>query len=162
MLCDVCREKEATVQLTQVVKGEVALLHLCPRCAAERGVETTMAVPQKNLLGDFLHQVQAQSHVASLEALECASCGMTMRDFRSTGRVGCANCYVTFDHSLRELLRRVHGSAKHVGRVYEPPALDLSPRDSEAGVLRDRLRRAIQNEEFELAASLRDQLKGME
>ena len=126
MLCDVCREKEATVQLTQVVKGEVALLHLCPRCAAERGVETTMAVPQKNLLGDFLHQVQAQSHVASLEALECTSCGMTMRDFRSTGRVGCANCYVTFDHSLRELLPAQAPLPPRWSRGPSPTFLDIA------------------------------------
>jgi protein arginine kinase activator len=87
---------------------------------------------------------------------------MTLKDFKATGRLGCARCYHTFEVPLRELLRRVHGNAKHVGRSYEPPAPDLMQRASTIGELRDRLRRAIENEDFELAASLRDQIKVME
>lgn len=162
MICDVCREEEATVQLTHVVKGDVTLLHLCPRCAAERGVETTVTTPPKNLLGEFLHSVQQQSAVQQIETASCSFCGMTLRDFRASGRLGCARCYQTFEGPLRELLRRVHHSAKHVGRSYQPPAPDVLQRASTVGELRDQLRRAIENEEFELAASLRDKLRVME
>ncbi|MFN8574942.1 MAG: UvrB/UvrC motif-containing protein [Gemmatimonadaceae bacterium] len=161
MICDVCREGEATVQLTHVVKGDVTLLHLCSRCAAERGVETTV-VPPKNLIGEFLHSVQQQAAAQPIEATACSFCGMTLRDFRSTGRLGCARCYQAFEGPLRELLRRVHHSAKHVGRGYHPPAPDVLQRASTLGELRDQLRRAIENEEFELAASLRDKLRVME
>ena len=85
---------------------------------------------------------------------------MTLRDFRSTGRLGCARCYDTFEASLRELLRRVHGNGRHVGRTYMAPA-PVAGRDATLNELRDRLRRAIDNEEFENAASLRDQIKGI-
>ena len=81
---------------------------------------------------------------------------------KSRGRLGCSRCYATFEQSLRELLRRVQGSAKHVGRRYVPPEADVLARSTTIGELRDRLRRAIQNEEFEVAATLRDKIKDVE
>ena len=162
MLCDACRERDAMVKVTQVVKGEVTYLNLCEQCAAERGIETTVSTTPKNLLGDFLQDVQQQASTKQSDALKCAFCSMTLRDFRATGRLGCSRCYETFEQSLRELLRRVHGNARHAGRRYTPPPTDMLEQASTLGELRDRLRRAIENEEFELAASLRDQLKVIE
>jgi protein arginine kinase activator len=162
MICDVCGEQEATVQLTHVLLGDVKMLHLCPRCAAERGVETTVTSPPKNLLGEFLHSVQQQSAMPPVEATACGFCGMTLRDFRATGRLGCARCYDVFEGPLRELLRRVHHNSKHVGRTYAPPAIDTQDQRPSLLQLRDRLARAIENEEFELAAALRDQLRVLE
>lgn len=163
MLCDVCRELDASVHLTKVVQGEVTLEHLCARCAAERGIETTVTTPPKNVMGEFLHAVQQQAAtVDKTDATRCTFCTMTLKDFRATGRLGCAHCYDTFEPSLRELLRRVHGSSQHVGRKYMPPAPELLERATTIGELRDRLRRAIANEDFENAASLRDKIKGYE
>lgn len=159
MLCDSCREHDASVHLTQVVKGEVTLRHLCPKCAAEQGIETTVTTPPKNVLGEFLQAVQQQANTAQAEAVRCTYCSMTLRDFRATGRLGCSRCYTTFEESLRELLRRVQGSAKHVGRRYVLPAPHILQQTTTVGELRDRLRRAIENEEFEIAAALRDQIR---
>lgn len=162
MLCDACREHDASVHLTKVVEGEVTLEHLCAKCAAERGIETTVTTPPKNVLGEFLHAVQQQTSSTQVEGIRCTFCSMSLKDFRATGRLGCARCYATFEQSLRDLLRKVHGSAQHVGRRYMPPIPELMERVSTVGELRDRLRRAIDNEEFELAASLRDKIKGLE
>ena len=164
MLCDVCRELDASVHLTKVVQGEVTLEHLCARCAKDRGIETTVTTAPKNVMGEFLHAVQQQAAATpdKADATRCTFCTMTLKDFRATGRLGCAHCYETFEPSLRELLRRVHGSAQHVGRKYMPPAPELLERATTIGELRDRLRRAIANEDFENAASLRDKIKGFE
>lgn len=162
MLCDVCREHDASVHLTQAVEGEVTQRHLCAKCAAEQGIETTVTTPPKNVLGEFLQAVQQQASTSQGEGVRCTYCSMTLKDFRSTGRLGCARCYATFEASLRELLRRVQGSAQHVGRRYVPPAPDVLERATTIGELRDRLRRAIQNEEFEVAATLRDQIRDVE
>lgn len=162
MLCDVCRERDATVTLTHAVKGDVNVLHLCQRCAAERGIETTVTTPLKNMIADYLPVVQAQTLAAQAESLRCAFCSMSLADFRESGRLGCASCYSTFDQSLRALLRRVHGNARHGGRRYEAPPPDLLHEVTALGELRERLRRAIAQEEFEQAAQLRDQIRGME
>ena len=95
MVCDNCHERDAVVNLTTIENNAVRQLHLCEKCAAERGVETTVAAP-KHPLGEFLQAVQQQSVPASAEAGKCSFCGLTMKDFRETGRMGCARCYTTF------------------------------------------------------------------
>lgn len=160
MLCDQCGERDASVHLTTIVDNEVRQQHLCEKCAAERGVETTVSVP-KHPLSAFLHEVQAQA-VASADAGKCTFCGSTMADFRATGRWGCAHCYGAFEPAMRELLRRVHGNAKHVGRRYQPPAPALDEHATILGELKERLRRAIESEQFEVAADLRDKIRVME
>ena len=136
-------------------------LHLCEKCAAGRGIETTVSMP-KHPLGDFLQAVQQQALELPGDAVRCAYCGTSLRDFRASGRLGCAQCYGAFEHSLRDLLRRVHGSAKHVGRRYDVPNPALLERDASLGELRERLQQAIQSEEFETAAALRDQIRTLE
>ncbi|MCC6774097.1 MAG: UvrB/UvrC motif-containing protein [Gemmatimonadaceae bacterium] len=162
MLCEACRELDASVHLTQAVEGEVRQRHLCAKCAAEQGIETTVTAPPKNVLGEFLQAVQQQAGATASDSTRCTYCAMTLRDFRSTGRLGCSRCYATFEPSLRELLRRVQGSAKHVGRRYVPPEPEVLERATTIGELRDRLRRAVENEDFEVAATLRDKIRDVE
>lgn len=161
MLCDQCRERDAVLNLTQIVENVVTQLHLCEKCAAERGIETTVSMP-KSALGGFLQAAQQQAAQIAGDAARCAYCGTSLRDFRASGRLGCAQCYGAFEHSLRDLLRRVHGSSKHVGRQYRPPAAGAPDRDSALDDLRARLQAAIRSEEFEAAASLRDQIRTLE
>jgi len=161
MLCDQCHERDAVLNLTQIVENAVTQLHLCEKCAAERGIETTVSMP-KHPLGDFLQAVQQQALQLPGDAARCAYCGISLRDFRASGRLGCAQCYGAFEHSLRDLLRRVHGSARHVGRSYRVPNPALLERDASLGALRARLQQAIESEEFEAAASLRDQIRTLE
>lgn len=161
MLCDNCKERDAVVHLTRIVDNAVTQLHLCEKCAAAKGVETTLAVPQ-HPLGDILQAVQAQAATSSEDAAACAFCGATARDFRATGRLGCPHCYDAMERSLRELLRRLHGSSKHVGIQYDIPVAHVLEKPDSVHDLRDRLRRAVEAEQFELAAELRDRLRVIE
>lgn len=158
MLCDNCREQDAVVHLTTIQNNAVTLLHLCTKCAAEKGIETTVA-PKTPMIGEFLQAVQQQLAVTPSETGRCNFCGSTLRDFRSTGRLGCARCYAAFDSTLRDLLRKVHGHSRHAGRRYQPPRPEALERSTLLGELRDRLRRAIESEQFELAADLRDRIR---
>lgn len=161
MVCDVCKEADAVVQLTQIEGTGVRLLHLCERCAAERGVETNVSAPKPQVT-DFLQSVHQAMQATQGDAARCAFCSSTFRDFRSTGRLGCAHCYDAFEKSMRDLLRRVHGSSQHIGRRYEQHTINEAPDGGTVNELRDRLKRAIEAEQFELAADIRDRLRGME
>ncbi len=167
MLCDNCGEREAAIHLTQIVNNNVTTTHLCEQCAAEKGVETGASVA-KFPLGDFLASLgktgtgeQAEETAAGVA---CPFCGGTLKDFRETGRLGCAMCYTTFEGHLRDLLRRLHGSSQHAGERYAAaaPAPAAVPGTERLGELREQLKRAIEAENFELAAELRDQLKVLE
>jgi protein arginine kinase activator len=161
MVCDVCKEGDAVIQLTEIEGTGVRLLHLCERCAAERGVETSVAAP-KPQISDFLQSVHQAMQATQGDAARCAFCSSTFRDFRSSGRLGCAHCYEAFEKSMRDLLRRVHGSSQHMGRRYQSPDPEVLPEAGTASELRDQLRRAIESEKFELAADIRDRLRGLE
>ena len=97
------------------------------------------------------------------DGLRCAACGSTLRDFRESGRLGCAQCYESFETHLRDLLRRLHGSSQHVGERYGPPA-GAGAADPRVQLLdlKEQLRRAVENENFELAAELRDRIRVLE
>lgn len=160
MLCDQCAEREAVVHLTQIVDNAVTQLHLCEKCAATKGLDTTVAM-QKHPLAGVLQAAQDQVSLAS-DAARCAFCQTTQKDFRTSGRLGCAHCYGAFSESLRDLLRRVHGNTKHVGRRYAVEAHEAGTREGSLSLLRERLRQAVEREEFETAAALRDEIRGLE
>ncbi len=172
MKCEHCSEREAVIHLTQIVNNSVTTMHLCEPCAAEKGVETTASVA-KFPLGDFLASLGKGGSPEPAETgldIPCRVCGATLRDFRQAGRLGCARCYESFEPHLRDLLRRLHGSATHVGEVYRAlapastvpaPALARG-RDGDLAQLRDDLRRAVESENFELAAELRDKIRVLE
>ena len=161
MLCDNCKERDAVVHLTRIVDNAVTQLHLCEACARAQGVETTVAVP-KHPLGDILQAVQQGSTTPAETSAACPFCQATARDFRATGRLGCPHCYDAMEPSLRELLRRLHGSSRHVGRRYEPPPAHVVHKADSLHDLRDRLQRAVAAEQFELAAELRDRIRVLE
>ncbi len=160
MLCENCGERDASVHLTSIVNNEMKQQHFCEKCAAERGLQTSVA--PKHPLGDFLQAVQQQALAPTADPGRCTFCGSTLNDFRATGRWGCARCYTTFENSMRELLRRVHGNSRHGGATYHPPQPELDERATILGELKDRLRRAIESEQFELAADLRDRIRVLE
>jgi protein arginine kinase activator len=162
MQCSQCQSREAVIHLTQIANEEVVTVHLCEKCAAEKGVETTASLG-KTPIGGFLASMgkgllDIAPATPAGEALTCRRCGATLNDFRETGRLGCAECYLTFEGSLRELLRRLHGSSRHIGERYRAmgPLENGGKRDAE---LREQLRLAIETENFELAAELRDRLR---
>lgn len=163
MKCSHCGEREGVVSLTQIIEGDVRTLSLCAKCAEEKGIETGVGVADTPL-GGFLaalgEGIDPDAPLPAALETTCSGCGATLRDFRETGRVGCAECYRSFDAPLRELLRRLHGSTHHTGMRRaggEAPA--PVPRAAPLGELREQLRRAIEAEQFELAAELRDRLR---
>ena len=105
MSCDQCREREAVIHLTQIVNDQVTTLHLCERCAAEKGVESPGSVA-KTPLGSFLAAMGKEVEApAPRTADTCARCGGSLQDFRESGRLGCPECWRAFEAPLRDLLR---------------------------------------------------------
>jgi protein arginine kinase activator len=165
MSCDQCREREAVIHLTQIVNEQVTTLHLCEKCAAEKGVESPGSAV-KTPLGSFLAAMGkgAEQPPTARSADTCPRCGASFQDFRETGRLGCPDCYRAFESPLRDLLRRLHGSTHHLGERYAeheaaPAAVPEPPARQQAADLREQLRLAVETENFELAAELRDRLR---
>jgi len=170
MQCDRCGERPAVIHLTQVVGNTHTEQHLCEVCAAAQGIQTEVNLakfPVGNLLAN-LAKGTAEELPATEGGGRCPECGATLQDFRDSGRLGCAGCYEAFSVPLRSLLRRIHGASRHIGEPYVPPfSADVPGEDGlavEAALraLREQLQRAVDAENFELAARLRDEIRERE
>ncbi|MGH7474740.1 MAG: UvrB/UvrC motif-containing protein [Longimicrobiales bacterium] len=163
MQCDNCGNREAVIHLTQIVNNEMSTFHLCEECAAEKGLEPGASVGNFPL-SDFLAQMGkgSSAEATAASAAACAFCGLKLEEFRKSGRLGCSHCYATFEAHLRGLLRRLHGGTQHVGKVYLPGDPTLADRQERLAGLRRKLDKAIQGEDFERAAQLRDQIRALE
>jgi len=162
MVCDNCGSSDAVVHLTQIVNNEMSTHRLCEKCAAEKGLENAPE-PASFPLTDFLAQMgEVAAEGTGSAALSCSFCGLTFQDFRETGRLGCPHCYETFADHLRKLLRRIHGGVQHVGKVYLPPDPSASEMERRLEGLRRKLHRAVESEDFERAAELRDEIRSLE
>ncbi|MFN0180132.1 MAG: UvrB/UvrC motif-containing protein [Gemmatimonadales bacterium] len=162
--CSQCGEAESMVELTQIEGGEVRKVPLCAKCAAEKGIQTPAAYADTPL-GSLLAALGGDPLVPETPAIRagdaCPGCGATLDDFRQTGRLGCEQCYTSFAEPLGELLRRLHASVHHAGKA-PGGAIQVAPPGESLPVLKERLRQAVAAEQFELAAKLRDQLKGLQ
>ena len=165
MKCSSCGEREGVVNLTQIEDGEVRTGSLCAECAKAKGIETGLelaATPLGGFLSALGESIDAGGSPDLLADARCGSCGATLKDFRETGRLGCSECYHAFYAPLRDLLRRIHGSTHHTGERHAgglPAEPARSPQTANLAHLREELRRAIEAEQFERAAELRDRLR---
>ncbi len=163
MDCDVCGENEATVHLTEVVNGKVSKIHICDVCAQSKSEEMQSHFGLTDLLSGLMDfaPLPEGGKVQEKSTVKCEGCGMTYYDFQKEGRLGCGKCYEAFSRNLSDLLRKIHGSDKHLGKV---PFMDKWTEEQQENLkrLKDELDGLIRSEEFEKAALLRDRLKDLE
>ena len=158
MQCDICGKGEATVHLTEIINEQVTKLHLCEECAKEKGAEMEEHFGLANLLAGLV-DLEHPLETAKEKKLKCPSCGLTYNDFKKIGKLGCGQCYETFKMYLVPLLKRIHGFDAHVGKM--PGGKGKAAKTKKVNIedLKRRLQRAIELEEFEEAAQLRDEIK---
>ena len=165
MLCDHCKEKEATVHLTQVVESEIKKLHLCEGCAEQAGFELDGSMSLNEILDGLglqgAQEVERVPRDASSEKEACPRCGLTRARLKKKGRLGCPECYEIFRDELLPLLESVHGSREHCGKVPGRMRTELQRREERAA-LQEQLQAAIEKEAFEEAAGLRDRIMQIE
>ncbi|MCM8813789.1 MAG: UvrB/UvrC motif-containing protein [Candidatus Omnitrophica bacterium] len=165
MVCQVCGKKSATIHLTEIVNDQMTELHVCEGCAKEKGI-AGLGQPfglQDLLSGlvDFGAPLAGAGGKQAKSVVQCSNCKMSYEDFRKAGRFGCSQCYEVFKESLEPLLKKIHGATQHQGKA--PTHGDESVKmKKELQDLQLKLQRAVQNEEFEEAAKLRDKIRTLE
>ncbi|MFH0954164.1 MAG: UvrB/UvrC motif-containing protein [Verrucomicrobiota bacterium] len=154
MLCESCNEREATVHLTQVLDGSVKKLHLCEECAAKSGFDVQGPMSITDILMGMGSSLDAPEPGVERS---CPRCHLRRSDFKKTGRLGCPDCYETFASELLPLVKAIHRSEQHAGKV---PARDsVRVRTSaELEGFQKALGDAVAKENYEEAAALRDKI----
>ena len=153
MLCDSCKQNEAVVHRIVVINGQKHERHLCAECA-----EATGSISFK--LPSFAELMNVSFKNSEKEEEAACICGMTLSRFREGGLLGCPGCYETFREELMPIIQHSQGGRyQHMGTR---PQIDSSPGQSELNKHREALRQAIENEDYEHAAKLRDEIRELE
>jgi protein arginine kinase activator len=152
--CDDCGNNQATVHLTHITGESAVVFHLCEECAKKKGVSISIVTdePSRDDAGSPAPDCGAEA--------VCPGCRMPFSEFKSKGRLGCSQCYRTFEKDIDSLLKQVHGALIHRGKVYSikfPISTEVKDLDRLRGELDD----AIKKEEFEIAAALRDAIHSL-
>jgi len=165
MKCEVAScDNEATVHLTEIRDGKKHEMHLCERCAQEKGLPGKSHFSISDLLAGIASQAQAatqQSRTRKGKESACPVCSTTISQFQSSGRFGCPECYTTFRDDVQGLVEKIHDSSQHVGKVPKRVSSEISLQ-KDIRQLQVELKRAVRREDYEKAAAIRDDIRKME
>lgn len=175
MKCQKCNQNEASFFYQEHTNTHAAKIALCHSCAAEAGLLQGQNDPFSFLFGGF-PGLGVKKSTPGGNGATCPDCGATLRAVLHEGRVGCATCYRTFREQLAPSIRAMHGNATHTGRAplkknnaTAPAAQEQAPVSTAADTatnaldaLRAALKEAVACEDFEKAATLRDEIRAME
>ena len=188
MTCQQCHKKEANVFFKGIIQNKVIQWNLCSGCAEEKGLPLGFSepvLPIMKLLAS-LGGIGAAASLKGTRSLKCPECGFWYSQLQQTGRLGCSRCYRSFSEQLEPILRRIHGSSQHRGKRYlktvpartapagseKERATNTAPRSAtcpsvsrggkELDRLREELKNAVQKEDYEKAAQIRDLIRNPE
>lgn len=164
MLCEICHQNPATVKMTQIINDQKKEMNLCKSCADKKGLSNPFGglpdIVGTIILGILSQGLAEHKKEAADTTLVCKNCGQSIGKFEKTGILGCSECYQAFHEPLKNLLRRIHGSNKHIGS--RPPKYRQHPELPNVSNLRLELQKAVEKEEYERAAMLRDSIRDLE
>jgi protein arginine kinase activator len=171
MLCERCKNIEATIHLTEIIKDVKSEVHLCESCAREIGLNSklsnfSLSIPE---MLSFLDVSEVDEVTAGSV---CKSCGLSFMDYSKENKLGCPDCYVHLEDSLKSVIAGYHGAIRHVGKqpsglagvaagTYARTVRTLPPKQS-LDELKKQLNRAVYEERYEEAARLRDRINELE
>ena len=158
MKCEICGLKDAVIHIRQIQKDLLHELHICEECAQEKGLirEEESELPIANLLSGLL---EGKDVVGAGDVKDvCPRCGLKASEFRKQGKLGCPECFRAFEKDVRAIVSQMAARPRHTGKVPHTMVIEQSAGSKGEG-LRDELREAVEREEYELAAQLRDRLR---
>lgn len=163
MICDRCGEREASVHLTRIINGKKIEINLCEECAKTGSkLNKDDNLSFQSLLSGILNQNLANSKSPifkdqSSQNLVCKNCGMSYQEFTHKGFFGCEKCYDSFQGKLDQLFKRIHGNIQHSGK-YPLSFREKLEIESEINKLKKKMEVAVDRENFEKAAVIRDKI----
>lgn len=164
MICEHCKERHASVTVTQVQNGTKLERHYCEVCASQfhpfhfEVQEEPISLHQ--LMSNWFGMATKATQAEPKKANTCPACGFTYRQFLKVGKFGCPTCYETFRSQLPSVLQRIQADVQHVG--YKQQNDQSIQIQDQIDHLRQQMQLAIAEENFEQAAQIRDEIRSLE
>ncbi len=160
MLCDRCGKNEATIHYISYVNDEKTESHICSSCAAKTNMKNILNTFTISDLFDGFFDAPSVKPAAD-NPMKCSKCGMTINEFRNSGRLGCADCYKAFEATVLPIVKKVQGHNMHTGSFPKGAGKKYEKRRLE-DELKEKLNEAVRREDYEQAAVLRDKIKSLQ
>lgn len=173
MKCTNCGNNNATTHIKQNINGQVSEAYLCPECAEKAGVGGMFSdfggfgfggfSPFGSLLGTLFGDAHTPRSLNP--ARRCQTCGCTFSDIAKNGKAGCPDCYDTFVNELNASIQRIHGITSHTGKQPKRGTSTEEKKDDKTAqlvLLKKQMSEAVEKQEYEQAAVLRDKIKELE
>ena len=162
MLCEICHIREATINFTQVVNLKLKEFNICKTCSEEKGLTNPLDSLQQIFNGLlFSNNEEDKKNSESPDVyLKCNGCSLTWDEFQKDSVFGCEKCYSAFNDKIQILMRKIHGSNKHIGN--RPSTLRVVENSINVDKLKSELKEALVDENYEKAAELRDRIRDIE
>lgn len=167
MICENCKQRPASVTITQNRNGHQITKHFCDVCSQQVKVDSNEQLSMQQLFADWFgiptwSTNAPKNHHTEPEMITCEGCGMSYNQFLQEGKFNCPTCYETFREQLPQIMKRLHnGATKHIGKV--PGAVnEMYQLKQQIEQVRNDMKKAVEEEQFEKAAILRDEAKALE
>lgn len=168
MICEKCNKNQATVHIVKVINGIKQETNICEKCAKDyegfnlgSSINLDSPFSFQNLLGGLVEYITEDSENNRSLEQSCNNCGMTYKEFKQKGLLGCSECYRTFSKMVMPVVKRVQGDIEHIGKVPEKSGKEIVEKQRLLK-LKEELQKAILSEEYEKAAMLRDEIKALQ
>ena len=172
MLCQKCHKKAASVFISSIINGAETKIYLCNDCAKDYPLfDFDMEEPFsiKDIMDKFnVEELKTDSNQLldidlskKVQEIECPNCSSTYNEYRETGKLGCSKCYETFKDKLKPILKNIYGYTEYIGKAPKINGNHIYI-NNELKSLKEDLNRAVEKEEYEVAADIRDKIKELE
>lgn len=175
MLCQKCHKKTASVFISSIINGQEIRIYLCDDCAKDyplfnfnfqnpfsiKDVMDKLKIDEDTSIDQEKDNLLQIDNDSKEEDIICPNCYSTYNEYRQTGKLGCSRCYEVFEEQLKPILKNIYGYEEYIGKI---PKKDNSHIyiSKEIRILKEDLNRAVEQEEYEKAAGIRDKIKELE
>ncbi|WP_419749843.1 UvrB/UvrC motif-containing protein [Terrisporobacter petrolearius] len=175
MLCQKCHKKTASVFISSIINGQESRMYLCNDCAKNyplfnfnsqdpfsiKDVMEKFDISEDDSIETKKENLLAMDKDCEESEIICPNCYSTYNEYRETGKVGCSKCYEVFEKQLKPILRNIYGYEEYIGKSPKKDNSHIYP-NKEMITLKEDLNRAVEQEEYEKAADIRDKIKELE
>lgn len=161
MNCEICGSNDVVVHIKQQIGNDTVQLHLCEKCANIKGIDIKQESSDLSISQLLTGLIDVKNEKKkNLTKKKCPRCGNSYTGLKKTGKLGCHECYMVFNKYIRSYLHRMYGKVRHNGKyplrmhVYRNFVIDIQD-------LKNKLKNAIVQEDYETAAILRDKIKNL-
>ena len=175
MLCQKCHKKTASVFISSIINGQETRIYLCDDCVKDyplfnfnfqnpfsiKDVMDKLKIDEDTSIDQEKDNLLQIDNDSKEEDIICPNCYSTYNEYRQTGKLGCSRCYEVFEEQLKPILKNIYGYEEYIGKI---PKKDNSHIyiSKEIRILKEDLNRAVEQEEYEKAAGIRDKIKELE